>query len=214
RVSLGTRPICATSRQADGPPCIRHVFRPRKGAMTINQILTHVEPGAAGERRLEYALSMAKSFGANLTGISVRPSPAAMAFAMVGDAQIFAAAAEASDQSCIAARELFDLATADTGVEVEWREVTGIPEEVVRAEAGLADLVVLGRGNRSDADGGFYDLSAADVILGCGRPVLVLPADGPDRFQAGRVLLGWKSTPQAARAIHDALPILDASSEV
>src|SRR5579872_5018664 len=98
--------------------------RTTEDAMTIRRILVHVEPGAAGERRLKYALSMAQTFGAGLTGISVQLSPAAMAYVMMGDARIFAAAAEASEQSCAAARELFEQATTDTGVHVEWHEAT------------------------------------------------------------------------------------------
>ncbi len=182
--------------------------------MTIRRILVHVEPGAAGERRLKYALSMAREFGADLTGISVLLSPAAMAYAMMGEAQILAAASDASERSCAAARELFEQATADTGIKVEWHEAAGIPAEVVRAEAALADLVILGRSDRHDPDSAFYDLSPADVILGCGRPVLVVPSNGPEEFRAVRTLVAWKSTPQAARAVHDALPILETGLEV
>ena len=182
--------------------------------MTIKQILVHVEPGKTGERRLGYALSMAKSFGASLAGLSIVLSPAATAYAMMGDAQIFAAAAQASEESCAAARALFERATQEAGVQTEWREATGIPAEVVRAEAALADLVILGRGDRSDPDGAFYELSSADVILGCGRPVLVVSGEAPASFSARRALLAWKSAPQAARAIHDALPLLEAGAEV
>mgnify|MGYP001603629241 FL=1 len=56
--------------------------------MTIKEILVHVEPGAVAERRLRYALSMAKLSGAKVTGVSVMLSPTATAFAMMGDAQV------------------------------------------------------------------------------------------------------------------------------
>lgn len=182
--------------------------------MTVRQILLHVEPGSAGERRLAYALSLAKGLDASVTGLSVMLSPTAMAYTMLGDAQVFAAATEASRQSCAAARQLFARLTACAGVKTEWREATGIPADIVRTEAALADLVVLGRGDEDDPDGGFYDLPAADVILGCGRPAIVVPANAPDTFRAQRILLAWKSTPQATRAIHDALPLLEAGAEV
>jgi len=182
--------------------------------MTIKEILVHVEPGAVGERRLGYALSMAKAFGAKVTGVSVVLSPTATAFAMMGDAQIYAAAAEASEESCSAARTLFANATAGSSLPTEWREGTGIPVEVIAAEAGRADLAILGRDDRSDPDGAFYALPPADVMLACGRPVLVLPSQSPTAFSAKRILLAWKSTAQAARAAHDALPLLTQAEEV
>jgi nucleotide-binding universal stress UspA family protein len=182
--------------------------------MTIKHILVHVEPGTVSERRLKCALSLAESFGAKVTGLTVMPSPTATAFAMMGDAQVYAAAAQAAEESCVAARKLFEALTAGSAVETEWREGNGIPVDVITAESGCADLVILGRDDGGDPDGAFYPVAPADVILACGRPVLVLPNQPPPDFRAKRILLAWKSAPEAARAAHDALPLLVRAEEV
>ncbi len=182
--------------------------------MTIKQIVVHVEPGETGERRLRYAVSAAQHFDAKLTGLSVRLSPPAMAFAMLGDAQAYAAISEACEEDCVAVRKLFGSVTDGTGLVIDWREATGIPAEVIAAEAGCADLLILGRGNKDDLSGPFYDVAPADVVLSCGRPVLVVPNRPPQAFRARRILIAWKGTAEATRAVHDALPFLTQAEDV
>ncbi len=182
--------------------------------MTIRQILIHVEPGDTGERRLRYAVSVARHFDAKLTGLSVKLSPQTMAFAMMGDAQAYAAISEVCDENCVAASKLFGNVTENSGLKLDWREGTGVPAEIIAAEAACADLLILGRGNQDDLTGPFYDVQPADVILSCGRPVLVIPNRPPEQFRARRVLIAWKGTAEATRAVHDALPLLAEAEEV
>ncbi len=182
--------------------------------MTIRQILIHVEPGETGERRLRYAVSAARHFDAKLTGLSVKLSAPEMAFAMMGDAQAYAAISEACEDNCVAARTLFDSVTKGAGLAIDWREATGVPAEIIAAEAGCADLLILGRGNQDDLTGPFYDVAPADVVLSCGRPVLVLPNRPPEEFRARRILVAWKGTAESTRAVHDALPLLTQAEEV
>jgi nucleotide-binding universal stress UspA family protein len=182
--------------------------------MAIRHILVHVEPGETGERRLRYSLSLARSYEARLTGISVRPSPNAVAFSVMGDGQAYAALSEACEETCLKARTLFEKTTAGSGVVVDWQEGNGVPAQVIAAEAACADLLILGKNNQDDPSGPLYDVRPADVVLACGRPVLIAPNRPPEEFHARRVLLAWKSGAQAARAAHDALPLMVGAEEV
>jgi nucleotide-binding universal stress UspA family protein len=96
------------------------------------------------------------------------------------------------------------------GVTASLREESGeIVEHLTRA-ARHNDLVVLGR--QTHADGlppDFID----HVLLRSGRPVLVAPARQPDTL-TGTVMVCWKETPQAARAVAAALPLLAKSRHV
>ena len=74
-------------------------------------------------------------------------------------------------------------------------------------------MLVLGR-DTDDPDGAPYDVLPADVVMACGAPVLVLPAQPGPNFKAQRILVAWKSTAQAARAIHNALPLLKRAQSV
>src|SRR6185437_11051024 len=105
----------------------------------------------------------------------------------------------------------FDDATRRAGIASEWRALEGDPAELAIHEARYADLIILGQ---SDPD---EPLSRADipgaVLLGAGRPVLVIPFIGSETI--GRnVLVAWRTTREAARAVNDALPFLTAADSV
>jgi nucleotide-binding universal stress UspA family protein len=52
------------------------------------------------------------------------------------------------------------------------------------------------------------------VIAGAGRPVLVVPAAGGYADAGRRVIVGWTGSREAARALHDALPLLEKAESV
>jgi nucleotide-binding universal stress UspA family protein len=182
--------------------------------MSICNVLVHVEPGPGSEARLRYAMSLAETFGAKLTGLSVLVPPTEVAFAMMGDAQLYSVAVDAAKESNVSARAMFDRVTNGCAVALKWCNASGLPEEVVAAEAGCNDLVIIGRDDRLELEESFYRLAPADIVLGCGRPVIILPDAAPEKFCGDRILVGWRGTPEAARAIHDALPFLRRAKEV
>jgi nucleotide-binding universal stress UspA family protein len=52
------------------------------------------------------------------------------------------------------------------------------------------------------------------VILGVGRPVLVIPHSGEFPVIGERVLVAWDASRLATRAVNDALPLLESAREV
>ena len=73
------------------------------------------------------------------------------------------------------------------------------------------DLVVIGR---EPLPGDIYHThDPGTIILAAGRPVLVIP-QGIAAFDARRILIAWKDTREARRAIHDALPMLREADSV
>jgi nucleotide-binding universal stress UspA family protein len=182
--------------------------------MTIRHVLAHVEAGAACARRLGFTISLAESFDAKLTGIGIQPSPKTMASSLMADASVYNVLMQSAEDCFAAAKALFQTATAARTIPTDWRQGAGLPVEIVSAEAGAADLVVLGRDGDVGTDGAFYTVAPADIILRCGRPVLVVPDPPPEQFLCKRVCLAWKSAPASARAAHDALPLLVKAEEV
>ena len=94
---------------------------------------------------------------------------------------------------------------------VEWRSSTGFPREVIATQARAADIVVIGQ----DALPGdiYRTYDPGTIILAAGRPVLLVPR-GVHRLEASRVLIAWKDTREAHRAVHDALPFLKRAQEI
>ena len=66
------------------------------------------------------------------------------------------------------------------------------------------DLVVVGRAQHAD----FMPRALIeDLLIGSGRPILIAP-DAAARDLTGTIVVGWKETPEAARALAASLPLL------
>lgn len=52
------------------------------------------------------------------------------------------------------------------------------------------------------------------VLFGSGRPVLVIPADWAGGCQFRRIVIAWDGSARAARAVGDALPLLEQAEDI
>jgi hypothetical protein len=73
-------------------------------------------------------------------------------------------------------------------------------------EARSADLVIIGQ-VKAPANA-YVALDPGQAILKTGCPTLVVPADAVSPLQAEHVMIGWKDTREARRAVWDVLPLL------
>jgi len=93
--------------------------------------------------------------------------------------------------------------------DLQWRSrmELGPLSAYIANEARSADLVV----TELDRDGVFSHpsthIDVGDLLMRVGRPVLVAPA-GAKPLKLERAVVGWKETPEARRAVFDALPLL------
>ena len=76
----------------------------------------------------------------------------------------------------------------------EWRAVEGDTGEVASVHARYADLTVLGQVD-PDNPIGASDLPE-QVILGSGRPVIVVPYAGRFKRIGQRVMVAWNAQPR------------------
>lgn len=86
-----------------------------------------------------------------------------------------------------------------------------IPLQRLERSALSRDLVVLGQHEPGEV-GSLTHPEA--VILACGRPALVVPYVGAFDHVGRKVLIAWNGRREAARAAHDALPLMAASESV
>ena len=73
-----------------------------------------------------------------------------------------------------------------------------------------SDLVVMGRPSHVDYMPKFL---IEDILLGCGRPLLIAPDYSPETL-TGTIVVGWKETPHCARALSAAYPLLEQAQKV
>jgi nucleotide-binding universal stress UspA family protein len=109
--------------------------------------------------------------------------------------------------------ELADIVEQRFRAEVQPRDLAGDwhlfgngDSEALIALSRTMDLVVFGQA-ASDyrLPTGF---SPEDLVMACGRPMLVVPSTGEFGSAGRRVLIAWDGTREASRALHDALPVI------
>lgn len=118
-----------------------------------------------------------------------------------------AAAALADKARAQLAREAVSSEVRQTEVLLMWSEQTAA------LQARHADITVIG-GPDPEQDSPRFALTFKNLLLRSGRPVLMIPAGARLEVPARRVVLAWKPTPEAARAVHDALPLIAPASQV
>jgi nucleotide-binding universal stress UspA family protein len=180
----------------------------------IQSILVHVDAGAHGAPRLKMARALGARLGAGVTALyAVTPVYVELALevALAGTSK---ALLEFDDARRQAARNLVSGVCAEPGVQVEWREAPPPPEYSFIREAFCADLLVLGQHDPQQRDSGVLSDFVPTVILGSGKPALVVPYIGARSSAFETVLVAWKDTRESARALAAALPLLQLADTV
>lgn len=167
--------------------------------MTVRDILVHVDTTPACDARLQFAGHLARRFNAYLIGAYVHPPPSL--------------APEVIDykERAVAAQSLFEALLEHYDLRGEWHIAVGPAAPLLARKASAADVVVVGQ---NDPDNPSELKAPEDVVLICGRPAIVLPFGG--RFDPinGHVVVAWRNSREARRAVQDALPFMAISKGV
>jgi len=172
--------------------------------VALKNLLVHLDQRERSQARLELAVALARRHGARLVGLFGQLAHAHQVGLVASwPPPAYAQAAEAS-------RARF-AATVGNLPEAQWIDANrGSEAEVVRVVTNAArhfDLVVMGQ--HEDAAGAQVppDL-VAEVVHASGRPVLIVPYIGDFAHVGSRPLVGWSDTRESARALTDAIPLL------
>lgn len=183
--------------------------------MPFKDLLVHVDASKYCRERLRVAAGLARRFKTHFAGIYVMPAfevPPFLADQFPRGAldDVDAKAAMGRD----AARELFDTIASEAALETEWIEERGDATELVAKYARHRDITVVGQIAPEVVSMGIEPTLPEKVALSTGRPVLLVPYAGAFETVGERILIAWNESPQAARAVGDALPILIGAKQV
>ena len=180
--------------------------------MAIKDILVHVDASPAFDPRLHLAIGLARRFDAYVTGVLVLPPIDVLALADSGPvvAELASYLAALGDEAA-AAEQRFLMTVRRHGLHGEWRTERDSAAQSLTRFAQTADLVVL---RQRDPRRAVELLYPEDVILACGRPVLVVPYAGRFDRVGETVLVGWNASREATLALHEGLPLIAASHSV
>jgi nucleotide-binding universal stress UspA family protein len=106
--------------------------------------------------------------------------------------------------------EIADAPSPSAAVSANWREESDDAMRRLMFQARRHDLVVLGRARGPN---GLSPDFAEQLLLGCGRPLLVVPSK-PRHTLTETVMVCWKESAESARAVTAALPFLETARRV
>jgi nucleotide-binding universal stress UspA family protein len=182
--------------------------------MTYATVMVGLALDRSNKARLEIAGQLAERFGAGVIGIAAAQISPPLYFASGEQAQELIDQGQAAIKNRIADLESeFRAAMRNRAIEAQWRCAEDYPARYIVREARASDIIVVG-----EADGGavgdpFVQISPGDLVMQAGRPLLVVP-DACNWLDLRSVVVAWKDTAEARRAVADALPILRKATNV
>ena len=172
------------------------------------KFIVQVDLDKANGARLAYAMALAKHFDASIEGVFATGLPYLPVVMDVGvGAQIVEAQTEFLKQQATEAKAAFDQA-ADGYGKASWTVVEANWEQTLVERSRAADIVVIGQTDPDDDASNAPDNLAADVLVSSGRPVLAVPYIGAAAQPPRNILVAWKDSREAVRAVTDALPFM------
>ncbi len=181
--------------------------------MSYANILVAVDFAETAPDRVRLAAGLARRFDATLTGAAAAEVPAPLFAHDIRDAQ---AQYESSKEEILHELERAHAIFARCAGEAprtEWRSATERAFTHFVEQGRAADLLVGGRAGPSDLDPGPLGVALGPVLMEAGRPVLVVPPQ-VTKLPGRRVVVTWKDTPEARRAVTGALPFIRSADHV
>ncbi len=192
----------------------------RRGKLSMNEIKTllwHLDTESAEGRKLPWVRDFASKLGARAEVLyAVTPLPMQFPFAMSAESSAAGQFAACEAEMRQAAQAAFRRACTTAGcTELAWQESLDEPVRAFTRAAWAADLLVLNqRDPKAETPAGVPADFVASVLLGTGKPGLVLPYIETAPCIAQTVLVAWKATRESARALDAALPLLLRAGQV
>lgn len=175
----------------------------------IKDVVVKLERDASRDSVREFAVSVAETFGAHLTGVAF--AHAGLPSFVMADvpSDVLASVFAENEATARAAIERFEEAIKRSDLSSEHRLVTESesgPPDVFAAMARRFDLSVI---MQSDHRNGVHnDLMIEAALFDSGRPVIVVPYIQKTGLKLDRIVCCWDGSRTAARAVNDALPLL------
>ena len=185
--------------------------------MSYKNILMLVDNAKSNEACIQAAAALAEAHDAHLTGLcltGVASTPSYLSAEIPAD--FLKLQHERALNRAREAGSRFERAVAGRPFASEARVVDCLYTDmasVIAVHARYADLVILGQADPKDQEATDNEV-IEEVLLSSGRPVLLVPYIGTQRKVGQSVTIAWDAGREAARAVSDAMPMLERADQV
>ncbi len=188
--------------------------------MSIRRMLAILKGDASDARLLGQAFQIARQRGALADAIFIRRNARSGAdflgdaFSSYGLDLLLKDLEKAGSAAALTAKAAFETASAQAAPSASGRfiDYVGLPEEAMRSEAALSDLLVIAK------PGGSGDEAAEDAarlaLLEAGRPVLFLPEGAAEKGGFRKAVVAFDGSREAAHALTGAIDVLADADDV
>lgn len=181
--------------------------------MSYRDILVHLTLDPRNAARTQLAIGMARRFGARVSGLYTVPPPNVPYY--MGEyipTELIQKQMDEAQKSSGSAKEEFLRTCTDAGIEHRWLSSDLAPVEALRLASRSCDIALVGQPDPNPTDPAAIpygtDVLPHELALQAGRPILAVPHTGEFGEIGRRVLVAWNGKREAARALHDAMPVL------
>ncbi len=180
--------------------------------MEIRNIVVGFSIDAVDPALVAFAADLAATHKASLTGFAAAEPPVVASMG-AGDvaAALYTEQLNEIEAAIRAARDRF-VELVPAGVAYDWMGGVQQPALGLIGAARKTDLIVVASPGET-GDDGYRSIDLGTLLLSAGRPVLIA-AEGAPKLKASSIIVAWKDTKEARRAIADAMPLLQAASDV
>ncbi|HEX2942234.1 MAG TPA: universal stress protein [Rhodopila sp.] len=190
--------------------------------MGLRDLVVLLDGSPRDEAKLKLAVTLARRHDAHLTGLCPLELlfPADMSFALGGYPDLWAMPefARQMEGQARAKGEVIEANFREVlrreGIPGNWEFEPGPLVATVAARAQTTDLMIVGQANPDDSPPAVARNLIEDVLMTAGRPLLLVPFAGRFEQIGQNVLVGWTHTRESARAVHDALPVIEPQAQV
>jgi nucleotide-binding universal stress UspA family protein len=182
----------------------------------IKDLVVSLGGGATPEAAASYAISMAKAYDAHVVGVAFVFEPVIPGSLLGGiPTDLIEVQREENAKAAEAAVAAFQAAASSAGVSAETRtldaSIAGASDLFGRI-ARRFDIAVVGQAPREQ--GVSEELLIEGALFGSGRPVIVVPRTQTQSIALDKAMICWDGSRPAARAIADAIPLLERSKTI
>ncbi|MCP3416236.1 universal stress protein [Bradyrhizobium brasilense] len=178
----------------------------------FGNILVHLPTELPVRATVNGSISFAQSTGAHLDVLAIGYERTIIPLAALGGAavtSVFEIEQARALERAEAALHVFDLQARGAGISYASRALTAVPAEARRsicASARVHDMTIVTQ-PQSGYDS-YDNIIPKEILFQAGKPVLYLPSVFHGAFSARRIGICWDGSRLAARALHDAMPLL------
>jgi len=184
--------------------------------MSIKNLLIAYNATEATNAALATALLMAEKYDAHLTGVLAHGGPRVHSSAEPWiTSEIREMIAKSTQKACAGIAKSFDqrVASFESKDNVHWLDISGEANASVMRCAHYFDLVVMGQYEDLD-DKQYLALHPEIIARQSGKPVIIVPKSHDAESLIPRSVVAWDGRRTSARALSDAMPILETHEQV